>query len=459
MQIIILAGGGGTRLWPLSRKKFPKQFLSLIGDKSLIQNTALRVKKNNIWVVTNQDTEALTAEQLSTEIPFFQKGNVIVEPLARNTAPAIAYGASFFEDDEVLVVLPADHHIQKTDEFNRLLAEAEVLAKKGNIVTFGIIPHRPETGYGYIKVAQEKIGAACKVEAFKEKPDKATAEAYLKAGNYYWNSGMFVFTAGTLRKELAKYCPDIMGVLRNVGGKKAEADSYAKFPSISIDYAVMEKTDKIVLLPADIGWSDIGGFEALWENLQKDANDNAIQGRMDLKTIDSKGNLFFSGASRKKIVAGIGIKDLVIVDTDDVLLVSDKKESQRVKEVFTEIQKEEREEAELHTRVFRPWGYYRNVKEEPGYKIKEIVVYPGERLSLQSHDKRSESWTVVQGQGLVINGESEVTLKRGDNILIPMGAKHRLSNPTEELLTIVEVQMGEYLGEDDIVRYQDDYNR
>jgi mannose-1-phosphate guanylyltransferase/mannose-6-phosphate isomerase len=459
MKIMILAGGSGTRLWPLSRKRYAKQFLNLIGEDTMIQETALRVKSHSIHVVTDKESSVLVEDQLSRVIPFFSRGNIIVEPMGRNTAPAIGYGASFFSEEDIIAVLPADHHIEKEEEFQKLLSQAEGLAKKGYIVTFGIVPHRPETGYGYIKVTDQKTEAAWKVDSFKEKPDKATAEEYLQEGRYYWNSGMFVFSVKTLMEELEKNSPEIYRVLEKVGGKEAAPEEYGKFPDISIDYAVMEKTDNLVLLESDIGWSDIGGFEALWENLPKDKNQNAVKGEMDLFSIDSTGNLFFS-MTPKKIFSAIGVKDLVVVDTGDALLVASKKESQNVKKVVESLKEQKRDEAFLHTKVHRPWGYYVNIREEEGFKIKKIVVYPGERLSLQSHEKRSESWTIVRGEAEVTVNHEVKKMKKGDNILIPLKARHRLANPAEEaLLEIVEVQMGSYLGEDDITRYEDDYQR
>ncbi|PKL15412.1 MAG: mannose-1-phosphate guanylyltransferase/mannose-6-phosphate isomerase, partial [Spirochaetae bacterium HGW-Spirochaetae-6] len=276
MQIVILAGGSGTRLWPLSRQLFPKQFLSLVGTHSLIQDTALRVKNFPVHVVTSQETEFLIKNQLKEVLPTFTLDNIFSEPLARNTAPAMAYACQFFPADTVMAVLPADHHIKDTKAFLELLHKAEQLAQKGHIVTFGITPHRPETGYGYIKTGASSQNGAFQVEGFKEKPDLKTAESYVESGDYYWNSGMFVFSVGTMLGELERHAPEVYQVAQNIGPTKpVHAEIYQQFPSLSIDYAVMEKTDKLLLLPANIGWSDIGGFEALQELLPKDSNNNA----------------------------------------------------------------------------------------------------------------------------------------------------------------------------------------
>jgi len=465
MNILILAGGSGTRLWPLSRKNYPKQYLDLISNKSLIQETAARVSDYPVYVVSNQDTDFLIENQLKEILSDFDKNHLILEPIGRNTAPAIAYAASFFSDEEILAVFPSDHTILNEKAFAQLIKEGEELAIEGHIVTFGIKPTRPETGYGYIRTKSDKVRSAYKVDAFKEKPDQNTAQKYLEEGNYFWNSGMFIFSVKTIKEELKKYCPEVYQVMQELAKKDlVEKKDYEKFPNISIDYAVMEKTEKLLLLSADIGWNDIGGFEALHDNLAQDENGNAVKGRVDFYSLDSQDNLIFS-MMKKRMIATVGVKDLMIIETDDALLVGNKQDSQKVKDLVDLLKKDKREETDWHKKVFRPWGYYKSVVKEANYHIKEIVVYPNQRLSLQSHAHRSESWTIVAGEAVVDKGETLYQLQQyrmvyGNTIFIPVGFIHRLSNNTKDrLLKIVEVQMGDYLGEDDIVRYEDDYGR
>jgi len=457
LKILILAGGSGTRLWPLSRKYYSKQFLKIIENKSLLQLTFERVKDYETYIITTYGNDLLVKEDLKSS--SFKPENIIIEPIGRNTAPAIAYSASLFPEDEVLCVLPSDHFIKDIETFKKKLVEANELAKKGYIVTFGIKPTEPHTGYGYIKT-KDKKDSYFEVDTFKEKPSKETAEKYLKEGTYYWNSGMFVFKVKIILEEIKKYSPQISEVLEKIKDTNDIKETYSLFPDISIDYAVMEKTDKIILIPLDnIGWNDVGSFSSLHEILEKNNNQNSIDKDIKLYEIDSKNNMVICEGFNKKIVSLIGVNDLVIAETEDALLIADKKRSQDVKEVYSKINKEKREEALYHKKVIRPWGYYKSVIDEDGYKIKEIVVYPGQRLSLQSHNHRAESWTIVRGNALVTIGDKEFTLKEGQNILIPIGERHRLSNPGKKELVIVEVQMGKYLSEDDIVRYDDDYNR
>ncbi len=457
MNIVILAGGSGTRLWPLSRKMYPKQLLSLIGDFSLIQNTALRTKNYPTYVVTNEETSFIIEKQLKDVLPSFYKENVIIEPVGMNTAPAIAYATTFFNENDIIAILPSDHYIQDEDRFLTLLKEAEELAKKNYIVTFGITPSRPETGYGYIQTKMDQIKNAKKVHSFKEKPPLDIAQQYVKDGNYFWNSGMFVFSVKTMKEELEKHSKDIYNVLMNIKGS-VTLEEYQQFPSISIDYAVMEKTDRILLLEADMGWNDIGGFEALYDNLDVNKEGNAIKGNVDYYGIHSENNLVYSSANNK-IVASIGINDMVIVDTEDALLVANKKDSQLVKNVVEELKEKNRPEINLHKKVHRPWGYYTSLAASENYQVKEIVVYPGQRLSLQSHEKRCEQWTIIQGKSVVTVGDKDFEKNEQESIFIPKGTKHRLSNPSDEMVKIIEVQMGTYFGEDDIVRYEDDYGR
>ena len=373
MKALILAGGSGSRLWPLSRTQYPKQFLPLSGRHSLIQETAVRVADYPVFVVTAKDTGFLVNHHLNQVIPGFKENRIFGEPCPRNTAPAIAWAASFFNDEEVLAILPSDQTITRPEVFQGLLKQAEALAREGYLITFGIVPTRPETGYGYIKTAQEKIGAARKVEGFKEKPDLATAETYLKDGNYFWNSGMFVFSVKTLKEELKIHAPEVYQVMLSLTGKTPSAEDYRRFPDISIDYAVMEKTQKLALLEADMGWNDLGGFEALHEHMEKDPEGNAAQGRISLKTLKAKNNLIFSMASDAKTIALLGVENLVVADTDDALLICRREDSQEVKKIFEGLKKQGSEEAQWHKKVFRPWGYYVSVREESGFKIKEII--------------------------------------------------------------------------------------
>ncbi len=459
MNIIILAGGSGTRLWPLSREKYPKQFLKLLDKKSLIQSTALRVGDNPVHVIANESSSFIIESQLKEVLKNFSSKNIITEPVGRNTAPAIAYASSFFADEDIIAVLPSDHFIKNEKLFQKLLKKAEKLAGEGRIVTFGIVPTKPDTGYGYIKIKEDKIDEAFYVDSFKEKPDLETAEKYLEAGDYFWNSGMFVFSVKTLKEELEKTAPDIHKLMLEYAGRKVGSKDFMKFESISIDYAVMEKTEKIVLLKADIGWNDIGGFQALAETLPKDKDGNAIKGEIDFYNINSKDNLIFS-TEKKKLIATLSVENLVVVETEDVLMIADKNQSSKAKEFVERLRKEDREECQLHKKVFRPWGYYTSVLKQKGYHIKEIFVYPGKRLSLQSHKYRSENWTIVSGESLIQLEDQIFKKEVGDSVFIPKNTKHRLSNPSKDkIATIVEVQLGDYVGEDDIIRYDDDYGR
>ncbi len=459
MKIIILAGGGGTRLFPLSRANYPKQFLKLGGRLSLLAQTVARflplAAPADIVVVTNHEH----LHQVRAELDVCGAGgaHIVLEPVGRNTAPAVALAARYcldklgVGDGELLLVTPSDHIIGQPDIFADTVRKAADMAADGRVVTFGVKPDKPETGYGYIQ-AGPPSGAGFLVDSFKEKPDAETAKRYLQAGNYYWNSGLFAFTIDTLRSELAKHQPAIAAGLDRPFAVLQE--SFASLPDISLDYAIAEKSDRIVTIPLDAGWSDIGSWDAIYEVLPKDAAGNAIQG--DCLPIGCRDSLIL-GHSR--LIAGVGLEDVLVVETDDVILVAKKGESQKVKDVVAELKKRGRREAAEHTTVYRPWGHYTVLGEGPGYKLKKIVVNPGQRLSLQLHYHRSEHWIVIAGTAKVTIGGQELMIHENESAFVPPSTKHRLENPGKVPLEMIEVQNGRYLEEDDIVRFDDIYGR
>ncbi len=459
MKIIILAGGGGSRLFPLSRTRFPKQFLKLNGEKSLLAQTIGRfaelVKPSDIVIVTNQEyVHHVKTELIASQA---QEAHVLLEPVARNTAPAIALAARYCVDrlgcglDEVVVVTPADHIIRSVETFTANLRQALNMAKMNKLVTLGVKPDSPETGYGYIQAGQP-LGSGFAVESFHEKPNRVTAEAYLTGGSYYWNSGMFVFTIGCLMDELRVHQPDIYALSDTVLGTMT--DNFAEMPNISIDYAIVEKSKQVVMSPLTTEWSDIGSWDAIFNVLDKDENGNAIQG--DCIPIDCSDTLIL-GHSR--LIAGIGLEDLLVVETDDVILVAKKGESQKVKDLVSELTAQGRVEADEHTTIYRPWGHYTVLSSGQGYKMKKIVVNPGQVLSLQMHYHRSEHWIVISGTAKVTIGETQQMVHENESVFVPQTTKHRLENPGRLRLEIIEVQNGSYLGEDDIVRFEDMYGR
>ncbi|GAB4254644.1 mannose-1-phosphate guanylyltransferase/mannose-6-phosphate isomerase [Deferrisoma sp.] len=465
MRAVILAGGSGTRLWPLSRQAFPKQFLALTGERSLLQETVERVRPlvgENLCVVATRDVAHLVARQLR-DLGIDPGGRMILEPVGRNTAPAVGLAALATPADEVLLVLPSDHAIRDAAAFREALARGAEVAAAGYLVTFGITPDRPETGYGYIQAGEplEGFEGFRKVARFVEKPDRATAERYLAEGGYSWNSGMFAFRAGTILEELDRHAPHVAAGVRGLadavrsGGEIPEA-AYAAIPKISIDYAVMERSDRVAVLPVDPGWSDLGSFAALHEISEHDAGRNAVRVGGTAILEDSTGNLVWAG---DKVVALVGVEDAVVVDTPDALLVCRRDRSQDVRKVAEELVRRGRDEAVFHRTVHRPWGTFTTLEEGPGFKVKRIAVYPGERLSLQLHRHRAEQWVVVRGTARVTRGDEVLDLGVGQTVHIPREERHRLENPGTELLEIIEVQTGDYLGEDDIVRLQDDYGR
>lgn len=465
IQPIILAGGSGSRLWPLSRELYPKQLLNL-GDKdiSLLQATIRRLSDipDTLppMVIVGEEHRFIAMNQIN-ELEPADPVQLILEPLGRNTAPAICAAAYFNqgknEETTVLLVLPADHLITDTDSFSDAVATAVSLAESGHLVTFGIQPDSAETGYGYI----EK-GKGYKAVSFVEKPDLATAEKYIEKGNYYWNSGMFAFEISTLIEEMEKYAPGICSCMKAAVDNGTVDKTFlhldqsrmAACPSNSIDYALMEKSDHVAVVPADLGWSDIGSWQALWEVSEKDESGNVVHGDVILE--DVKNSLI---RSEHGLVAAVGLRNSLIVETSDAVLVGPLDRSQDVKKIVNALKIKDREEYRLHRTVYRPWGSYTILEEHTSFKIKKIVVYPGKKLSLQMHHHRSEHWIVVTGTAKVIRGEETMLVFENESTYIPSGEKHRLENPGLIPLELIEVQNGRYLEEDDIVRFDDDFGR
>jgi len=465
LQPVLLSGGSGTRLWPLSREAYPKQFLPLAGDDTMLQATWLRVAGiagAAPIVVANEEHRFLVAEQLrQVGAPT---AAILLEPLGRNTAPAIAAAAlqaTIDGADPLLLVLPSDHVIVKADAFRDAVRAASAAAEQGALVTFGIVPAAPETGFGYIQAADAEIAGVRRVARFVEKPDIATARSYLADGGYYWNSGMFLFRASRYLQELERFRPDVLVATRQAFERakrdgdfiRLDKDAFAACPADSIDYAVMERTDAAAVLPVDIGWSDLGSWAALWEVATRDADGNATIG--DVIAVDSR-NSYVHG---RRLVALVGVDDLVVVDTDDAVLVARKDRVQDVKDVVARLKHEQRSQAALHREVHRPWGSYDSVDVGARFQVKRIKVKPGARLSLQSHTQRAEHWIVVSGTARVTRDNDVFELHANQSTYIPIGARHRLENPGTQMLELIEVQSGDYLGEDDIVRYDDVYGR
>jgi mannose-1-phosphate guanylyltransferase len=473
MQIvpIILSGGAGTRLWPVSREALPKPFMR-VGERTLLQRTMDRA-----WavpgvqaaaVVTNVAYAYKTAEELMNQdgAPAI---SLLLEPFGKNTAPAVALAALWTQtnagDDAVMLVMPADHLMENEREFVRAIEDAARIAvERQSLVLFGITPTGPETGFGYIEwgpaVADDLRGHA--VNRFVEKPSRDKAKEYIAAGNFVWNSGMFCFTVKTILAAFAEHAPDVLAVARKVAGRTAlqstqvtfESAEFEKFKDISIDYAVMEKARNVVVVPYSHGWSDIGSWKAVAETQQADAAGNVTEGKAIF--VNTRGTYV---RAESRVVAAVGVEDLIVVDTPDAILVAHKNASQDVKEVVRALREQGNEAYKLHTTVHRPWGSYTTLLESEGFKIKRIVVKPGQALSLQFHHHRAEHWVVVRGQALVQVGDEVLPTKVGQSRYIPVGEKHRLTNPGTEDVEIIEVQCGTYLGEDDIVRLVDNYGR
>jgi len=463
---VIMAGGSGTRLWPLSRGNYPKQFLALDGtNQTMLQQTISRlsgIEHAPAMLICNEEHRFIAAEQVR-QLNVEHSG-IFLEPVGRNTAPAIAlaaFKAIESQQDPLLLVLAADHIIENTVAFQKSVNRAAALAQQGKLVTFGIVGNKPETGYGYIKRG-EQYQTGFIVDKFVEKPSFEVAEQYIKSGNYYWNSGMFIFKASRYLEELKTYRPDIHSACSSA--MKVQSDdmdfirvvkaAFEACPDESIDYAVMEHTKDAVVVPMDAGWNDVGGFAALWEVSHQDANGNAFKG--DVKAVATKNTLVFG---EDKLVATVGVENLVIVNTKDALLVAHKDESQKVKAIVQQLKNEQRPEVKFHREVYRPWGKYDSVDSGDRFQVKRITVKPGAKLSVQMHHHRAEHWIVVSGTAKVQLDGKEQYLTENESVYIPITSVHSLENPGKVNLELIEVQSGSYLGEDDIVRFEDRYGR
>ncbi len=465
---VILSGGSGTRLWPMSRASYPKQLWPLLSDNSLLQETALRARRFSTAapvIVCNEEHRFLIAEQLREA--GVTSPRILLEPVGRNSAPAIAAAALLVAETDpgaILWLMAADAAMLKPDALSAALQSAVGGAERGMVVTFGMKPTRPETGYGYIEVgaALPDVEGAFRVKAFREKPDAAQAEEFLKAGDYLWNSGMFMFRADTLIREMEEHAPDVMtGVREAYAARRGDlfferlgAEEFRQVPDISIDYAVAERSSNVAVVPADLGWSDVGSWDALWDISPKDADGNVAIG--DVLIEDTK-NCYVR--SEKYLTAVAGVEDLVVVATDDAVFVTHRDRAQDVKKIVERLKKEKRPEAATHNRCYRPWGFYESLIQNDRFQVKRIVVQPGEKLSLQKHFHRAEHWVVVGGVALVTRDDDKVLVRENESIYLPLGCIHRMENPGKIPLTLIEVQTGSYLGEDDIVRIEDTYNR
>ena len=452
LKIIILAGGGGSRLFPLSRKSYPKQFLKLEDDSSLLVHTVQRflsfVSAEDIVVITNQNYLYHVQNELSE--CNADEVHILLEPVARNTAPAIALSSAFVRDqlecssDEILLVAAADHVIRPLNKFQQCVEAARKTAETGKLVSFGIPAKCPETGYGYIETG-ECVGEAKHVTSFKEKPDFATAEKYVTAGNYFWNSGMFAFSLETIEREFAAYQPEIAQQLGN--GYEEMLANFASLPEISIDYAIAERSSNVYMVELSCYWNDIGSWDAMYDILPKDESGNAVKG--DVLALECKDSLIMG---RDRLIAGIGLDDLLLVETDDVIVVAKKGESQKVKNVVEKLKSMHRKEAVEHTTIFHAWGTSSIIGQGKGYRMKKVRVMPGKTLSMQMHYHRTEHWVVLRGTAEVVRGNERMFLHEEESVFIPQTVKHQLTNPGKIPLELIEIQNGAYISEDDIVR-------
>ena len=466
---VVLSGGSGTRLWPLSRAALPKQLLPLLSEQTLFQETVKRISDlpNTAapLIVCNQEHRFMVAEQLRTI--NIKPNAILLEPVGRNTAPAIAIAALSVQRQDpngLMLVLPADHLIRNAPAFHLAVARAAQIAAQGYLATFGIVASSPETGFGYIRqgIAITDHPHTFQVREFVEKPDLATAEQYVASGEYYWNSGMFLFQAQDLIDELRRLRPDILSACEaaldqaqnDLDFVRLDPTAFAACPSESIDYAVMEHTQKAAVVPADINWSDIGAWNSIWEVSAKDAHNNVTRG--DVMLEDASHNLI---RAESRLVVALGVDNLMIIETADAILVAPKDRAQDVKLIVDKLKAQSRSEHLYHDRVYRPWGWYEGIDSGERFQVKRIMVNPGAKLSLQMHHHRAEHWVVVSGTAMVVRGEEEIMLCENQSTYIPLGSKHRLENPGKVPLHLIEVQSGTYLGEDDIVRYEDIYRR
>lgn len=465
---LIMAGGSGCRLWPLSREMCPKQLLKICNDKTLFQSTFLRLEKvlspKNILTLTNVKLASDVKAQLKELSKEASLSDVLTEPMGKNTAPSIGLGVYWIlkqlsdSVDPVILVTPADHTVANESSFAQSLEQGLNLANDGYIVTFGAKAERPDTGFGYIKTSAAVSSNGLRVDEFKEKPDFKTAQEYVNSENYFWNCGIFMFKASVILEEFKKFAPDIINIL-----DKAKIDNsvpsipyndFEKMPDISIDYAVMEKSDKIALVPLDCGWSDLGSWQAIFDNCDKDDNGNYIKG--NVIDVDSKNSMIFSTS---KLVTTIGLEDVVLIETEDAILACNKNKTQDVKKVYSQLKEANEATLMVHKTMYRPWGYYTVLQEGKGFLTKIIHVNPRAKLSIQLHHHRSEHWVVLEGKAKVVKGEDEIFLEPGGSVDLAIEEKHSLQNPYDEPLKIIEVQKGDILDENDIVRFEDMYGR
>lgn len=479
---VILCGGAGTRLWPMSRQMMPKQFLPLVTERSMLQETALRASRLNgshpPLILCNEEHRFLAAEQLR-EAGILSR-RVVLEPQGRNTAPALAIaaldlvsatgisGTSSCGQDNMgehvlMLVLPADHLIRDEEKFAMAVHTGAEEAQNGALVTFGVIPNKPETGYGYIECGLEAKSSGCfHIAQFIEKPDRENAENLVQSGRFLWNTGMFLMSPQRYLDELLLYRPDVLACANESWVRRIEEEDFIRLdptsfnacPSVSIDYAVMEKTRSAIVVPAEMGWSDVGSWDALWESSAKDQNGNSLRGDVDIR--DTRDSYV---RAQSRFVAVIGLDGMIVVETPDAVLVAHRDKAQLVKDISLRLDSLNRTEHLSHRRVYRPWGYYESIDASEGFQVKRLMLKPGEAISLQLHHQRAEHWVVVSGTARVTRGDEIVTLSRNESTYIPVGMKHRLENPAVTPLYIIEVQSGEYLGEDDIVRFEDRYHR